>query len=100
MASTENGGRRNAVPPVTRRDTLSRPLLPFAQRAAQPCPVVVRLGDGVMDVGDVPLDHHVRLTEQYCVRVLRSVGWVFVAGTPSKAPELIRPRRLDHLGGC
>ena len=49
---------------------------------------------------DLPHDHHVRLTERLCVALLRSIGWVFVAGTRSQAPHLIRPRRMDHLGGC
>jgi hypothetical protein len=100
MASAANGGRRKVAAPVTSGAPLPRPLLPSAQRAAQRCPVVVPLLDEVVCDDVAPQDHHVRLHEQYCVRVLRSIGWVFVAGTPSKAPELIRPRRLDHLGGC
>jgi hypothetical protein len=54
----------------------------------------------VMGDFEEPRDHHVRLTEQLCVTWLRRVGWVFVAGSTNKAPELIRPRYLDHLGGC
>jgi hypothetical protein len=100
MPSAENGGRRKVAPPVT-RGTADRPPLPPATAV----PVSRARWDHLSpvssgDVGGPPHDCHVRLTERHCVAFLRSVGWVFVAGTPSKAPELIRPRRLDHHGGC
>ena len=99
MAPKENHGVRRVPPPVVTGDSRPRPLLPTAQRAAQPVPWVDPLDVMLGMVEDVPHDHHVRLTERHCVRLLRSVGWVFVAGTPAQAPQLIRPRRLDHLGG-
>lgn len=52
---------------------------------------------------DIPVakDHHIRVVELAAVKLLRSIGWVFVHGSPGKeAPKLIRPRTLDHLGGC
>jgi hypothetical protein len=100
MSSPRDGGLRRTSSSLGGPPSGLRPLLPAARRAAQPCPVVAPLGDRVIDVGGRPHDHHVRLTERHAVKLLRAIGWVFVAGTPSKAPELIRPRRLDHLGGC
>jgi len=76
-----------------------RGLLPEAVRAAQPAPLLdLPFPYLAGDCAD-PCDHHVRLTEERCALMLRKIGWVFVAGTCNKAPELIRPRRLDHLGG-
>jgi hypothetical protein len=100
MASAENGVRRNVAAPVTRGAPLPRPLLPADQRAAQPSPWVDPLDVTIGTVSSPPHDHHVRLTERHCAGLLRAVGWVFVAGGPGRAPSLIRPRRLDHLGGC
>jgi hypothetical protein len=77
-----------------------RELLPSAQRASQPAPLLDLPPGAQIDDSSVPHDHHVRLTEERCMTLLRRIGWVFVAGSTNKAPELIRPRRLDHLGGC
>ena len=100
MASAENGGRRKVAPRVTSGDSLPRPLLPSAQRAAQPSPWVAPLDVTAETVVGLAHDHHVRLHEVVLVAALRQIGWVYVAGSPGRAPELIRPRRLDHLGGC
>ena len=100
MASPEDRPVRRVPPPVTRSATDRPPLPPVTIGEAQ-SGRWDRFSAGPQDGAvDLPHDHHVRLTEQRCVRLLRSIGWVFVAGTPSQAPHLIRPRRLDHLGGC
>jgi hypothetical protein len=50
---------------------------------------------------DGPHDAHVVSFEANAVRALRSVGWVHIAASPVGAgAQLIRPRYLDHLGGC
>lgn len=100
MAPKESRGVRRVTPPVVTGDSRTRPLLPTDQRAAQPAPWVDPLDVVLGTIENVPHDHHVRLTERHCARVLRSIGWVFIAGTSVQAPHLIRPRRLDHLGGC
>jgi hypothetical protein len=100
MACVENGGRRRVAAPVAGGAPPPRPLLPLDQRAAQPAPWVDPLDSTLGTVPCPPHDHHVRLTERHCAALLRAVGWVFVAGGPGRAATLIRPRRLDHLGGC
>jgi hypothetical protein len=100
MASVENGGLRKVAPPVRSAASRPRALLSAAERAAQPAPWVDPLD---LAFGAVPApshDHHVRLTERHCAGLLRAVGWVFIAGSPGRAPELIRPRHLDSFGGC
>ena len=100
MPSSQNGGLPKVAGSVSRSVPAPRPLLDAVQRASQPAPWLDPLDVLTGTVSCPPHDHHVRLTERHCAKLLRSIGWVFVAGTPAQAPHLIRPRRLDHLGGC
>jgi hypothetical protein len=48
-----------------------------------------------------PHDAHLRSAEWAAIRVLRSMGWILQQEPLTLRPRnLIRPRRLDHLGGC
>jgi len=76
------------------------PLLSQEQLAAQPAPWVHPVDKFFEDV-PIAKDHHVRAVEMAAVKMLMSIGWVFTSGVPGRtAPHLIRPRKLDHLGGC
>lgn len=100
MASSPASGRESRPSRLPDGPPGGRKLLPAAVRAAQSAPSLDLPSPCLVGDCAEPHDHHVRLTEQACVTYLRRIGWVFVAGTASKAPELIRPRRIDHLGGC
>ena len=100
MASEKDRLVRRVSAPATVLNPSARSLLPADLRAAQPAPRLDPLDALFGMVPSPPHDHHVRLTERHCAKLLRSIGWVMVSGTPSQAPHLIRPRRLDHLGGC
>ena len=100
MAPSTDRPVRRVPPPVTHSATDRPPLPPATIEEAQSGRWDRFFAEPQDGAVDLPRDHHVRLTERHCVGLLRSVGWVYVAGTSAQAPSLIRPRRLDHLGGC
>jgi hypothetical protein len=48
-----------------------------------------------------PHDAHLRSSELVAIKRLCAMGWILQREPLTRRPlNLIRPRRLDHLGGC